>query len=120
MNNTTAPSKEATMLPVYVPDAVHPLRRTIPRLLGLAFVLGLVFTVAGVVFGIQPAWAETVKNDISTPGSGLVQIDPAVLAFLTGSLMPLLTGLLTKLSTTSAVKAVLNLVLSVAVGVLAA
>ena len=72
------------------------------------------------LIGASPAWATDVTNDVGDPGSAVVTVDPLVLAFITGSVIPLLTGLLTKLSTSSSVKAVLNLVLTVAAGVVAA
>lgn len=46
----------------------------------------------------------------------VIQVDMAVLAFLAGTVIPLLTALLTKLEASSGVKAVSNLVLSMAAG----
>ena len=49
----------------------------------------------------------------------LIQVDVTVLAFLSGSVVPLLTALATKLRASSRVKAITNLVLSVVAGTVA-
>ena len=49
----------------------------------------------------------------------VLEVDVTLLAFLIGSVMPLLTGMVTKISASSRVKSVTNLVLSVLAGVLA-
>lgn len=46
----------------------------------------------------------------------VVQVDTTVLAFLAGTVIPLLTALVTKMNSSSGVKAVVNLVLSMAAG----
>lgn len=49
----------------------------------------------------------------------LIQVDVTVLAFLSGSVVPLLTALATKLNASGRLKAIVNLVLSVIAGVVA-
>lgn len=66
-----------------------------------------------------PALADDSGSVAPTEGA-VITIDAALLAFLIGSVMPLLVSLVTKLDASSGVKGVLNLVLSIAGGVLAA
>lgn len=109
------------MLPVYTPDVIFgPRARPVARVLGLMMVLGLLFALVELVLGMHPAFAEDVVNDVSDPGSATVKVDPLVLSFVVGSLLPLLVGFVTKLDTSTKVKTVLNLVLSVVGGVVAA
>lgn len=49
----------------------------------------------------------------------LIQVDVTVLAFVSGSLVPLLTALVTKLNAGSRLKALVNLGLSIVAGVVA-
>lgn len=68
---------------------------------------------AGAVLSSMPAVAAGTEGPVVT-------LDPILLSFLVGSVMPLLTSLVTKLDASSPVKGTVNLLLSVAGGVLAA
>lgn len=52
--------------------------------------------------------------------NSVLQVDIAWVSFVAGSILPLVTGLVTKMDSSSKVKAVVNLVLTVIAGVLAA
>jgi hypothetical protein len=61
--------------------------------------------------------------DVDDPvitSTDVLRVDPLLLSFLVGSLMPLLTALLTKVDASSAVKGTLNILLSIVGGGLAA
>lgn len=64
--------------------------------------------------------ADPADGVVRPTESTVITLDATVLSFLVGSVLPLLTALATKLNASSAVKGVVNLVLSVAGGVLAA
>lgn len=49
----------------------------------------------------------------------MIELDVTVVAFIVGTVMPLLTAVLTKLSASSGIKAIVNLALSAGAGVLA-
>lgn len=66
-----------------------------------------------------PATIVDVDDPVIT-STDVLRIDPLLLSFLVGSVMPLLTALLTKVDASSAVKGVLNLILSCAAGAIAA
>lgn len=75
------------------------------------------FVVFAVVFAVAaPASAEAVLVNPST----VVKVSPLVLAFVIGSVVPLVTAVAARLKASSPVKALLNLVLCIAGGVLAA
>ena len=83
----------------------------------LAF-LALVFHAGA---GALAQEASDAANGVVTPTeSTVITIDTVTLSFLVGSVMPLLTALATKLTATPTVKGMVNLLLSVAGGVLAA
>lgn len=76
--------------------------------------------IATVTFQL-PALAQAAESGVVRPTeSTVITIDAAVLSFAIGSVLPLLTALAAKLNASSAVKATVNLVLSIAGGVLAA
>lgn len=83
--------------------------------LRIAAVLAAVAAVIAVL-SASPAFAasDTVSGDT------VLTIDTVTLSFLVGSLMPLLTALATKLNASSGLKGIVNMVLSIAGGVLAA
>lgn len=91
----------------------------------LTSILARAVLVIALALGASVAYAAPVSAGVlvastSADPSPTIHVDAALLVFLAGSLMPLLTALLTKLDASSKVKAILNLVLSIAAGVLAA
>lgn len=82
-------------------------------ILGLAAVSLLTYMV--------PVMAQAAESGVVRPTeSTVITLDATVLSFLVGSVMPLLTAFATKLKASSRIKGVVNLVLSVLGGVLAA
>jgi hypothetical protein len=61
---------------------------------------------------------EAILGGIATTNQ-VIQVDVTVLTFALGTVIPLLVGLVTKLTATAQLKSILNLVISVAAGVLA-
>lgn len=71
--------------------------------------------------GLHLVPAQVVEpTDTAVTSEDVIRVAPAFLAFIVGSLMPLLTALLTKVNASSAVKGTLNLVLSIIGGVVSA
>lgn len=88
-----------------------------PLVLWLLFLAAVAIVIS--MFVPSPAWADATTVDVASTTT-VIHPDTALIAFLTGAVMPLLVSLVTDLNARSAVKAVLNLILSIAAGVLSA
>jgi hypothetical protein len=88
-------------------------------LLGLGLILGLAFTDIACSPAAFADDAVVVTNS-QNQANPTFHIDAALLTLLLGTVIPILVALVTKVSASSRLKAILNLVLSVAAGVLTA
>lgn len=82
-------------------------------------ILGLLVTVVAAMVMPGTAFAASDTAELATSGT-VIHPDTALLAFVSGSLMPLAVALVTQVSASSPLKATLNLILSLAAGVVSA
>jgi dolichyl-phosphate-mannose--protein O-mannosyl transferase len=86
-----------------------------PRMIGLGLITFFLTLLA--MTGLS--WAEEVTSSAPTPAvPGAVTLQPYVVALLAGTITPLVTGLITKLSAAPGVKAIVSLVLVAVVTVI--
>lgn len=81
----------------------------------MAYVIGVT-----VLLGFAPAFAEETSNAVVAGGEHVITIPMTVWAMITGTVIPLVVGLLTKITARPGVKIVTSLVLNAVSGIVGA